>query len=102
METRGIREFLMMFKLDALEGRGILNYCDHRLNNLSLKPLMQLMREHGVQRLEYPRDHWHLDASGAFANPGSTSIKAGLISELSNPGEVFSYRNVTLNPYYRS
>jgi hypothetical protein len=102
MHTIDIREFLAQFKTEVLEGRGILNYCDRRLNNLSVNPLLQLMREDGVQRLEHIPDRWYLDVSGAFANPGSTSIKAGHISELSNRGEVFSHRNVTLNPYYRS
>lgn len=101
MTTRNIREFLESLPIDELKERRILRGQSNQLKGLSLDPLISLMQEHGVERLEYPPRNWFLDIHGNFKNPGSEELREGKVTDLSNPGSVFNYMNTILNPYYR-
>jgi len=100
MKTKNIAEFLQGFFVEELRERGILRGVSNQLKGLSIDPLIALMQEHGVQRLEYPSRNWFLDIEGNFRNPTSDELKEGKVTDLSNPGSVFNYTNTTINPYY--
>ena len=101
MTTKNIREFLESLPEEELKERGILRGLSNQLKGLSLGPLIFLMQEHGVERLEYPPRNWFLDIQGNFKNPGSEELKEGKVTDLSNPGSVFNLTNTILNPYYQ-
>lgn len=101
MTIKNIREFLESLPEEELKERGILRGPSNQLMGISLDPLIHLMQEHGVERLEYPPRNWFLDIQGTFKNPGSEELREGKVTDLSNPGSVFNYMNTTLNPYYR-
>ena len=101
MTTRNIREFLEALPFEELKERGILRGLSNQLKGLSLSPLIFLMQEHGVERLEYPPRNWFLDIQGNFKNPGSEELREGKVTDLSNPGSVFNLTNTILNPYYQ-
>jgi hypothetical protein len=42
-----------------------------------------------------------LDVEGNFKNSKSAESKEGNTTDLSNPGNVFNYKNTTINPHYR-
>jgi hypothetical protein len=100
MTTQNIIEFLQAFGVEDLKNRGILNGTSNQLKGTSVDPLIALMRERGVDRLECPSRNWFLGIEGDFGNPASQELKEGRITDLSNPGSVFSYTNTTINPYY--
>ena len=100
MTTKNIREFLESLSVDELKERGILRGLSNQLKGLSLDPLISLMQEHGVERLEYPSHDWFLDSQGNFKNSRSEELREGKVADLSNQGSVFNYMNTTLNPYY--
>ena len=89
-----VRAFLMYFGEDELRKRGILRLnkvYKNLLSKLSIEPLLALMREKGVTRLEWCGGSWRLTADGYFANTRARQMQVGHISELDNPGEVFPF-----------
>ena len=100
MTAQNISEFLQQFSVETLKDRGILKGPSNQLKGTSVDPLIALMREHHVDRLECPSRNWFLDVEGNFRNPASQELKEGRVTDLSNPGRVFSYTNTTMNPYY--
>ena len=101
MKTQNIRELLQAFSIEYLQGREILRGTSNQLKALSISPLIALMRENSIDRLEFPDRNWFLDIEGNFSNPASSELKEGNISELSSPGSVFNLTNTTINPYFQ-
>lgn len=101
MKTQNIREFLLAFSIEYLKEREILRGASNQLKALSINPLITLMRENNIDRLEFPDRNWFLDIGGNFSNPASSELKEGNISELSNPGSVFNLTNTIINPYFQ-
>ena len=60
-----IRTFLSRFAVEELVGQNIL-VPSHRWRTLlmaiSVTPLIELMKEHNISRLEYPQRTWWLDS----------------------------------------
>ena len=77
MTEMDVREFLNGFQAEELAGKGILNGGTRLLNNGSVEPLITLMSERGVSRLEAPERGWSLAATREFQNPRSTEEKSG-------------------------
>lgn len=100
MTTRDISEFLEAFEVDELRRRGILRGDTNLLNGRSCKPLQDLMKEQGVDRLESSPHDWFLAADGRFQNPLSAEEKAGNIADLANVGNVFNMMNRVINPRF--
>ncbi len=100
MTEMDVREFLKGFQAEELAGRGILNGGTRLLNNGSVEPLITLMSEHGVSRLEAPERGWSLASTREFQNPRSTEEKAGKLDALLNRGNVFNEQNTSINPHY--
>jgi hypothetical protein len=100
MTTKNVTEFLQNFSVEDLKEAGILRGISNQLKGTSIDPLIALMREHGVDRLEYPDRKWFLDVERNFRNPTSQDLKEGRVTDLSNPGSVFTGTNATINPYY--
>jgi hypothetical protein len=78
MTTRDVREFLNSFTADQLEERGILHGSGllgpgyRILRTASVQPLLDLMREAGIRRLESVAHDWFLlDENGDFRNKRS-------------------------------
>lgn len=89
--AENIRDFLIRFTEEELAGRGIILKGPRRLlQNPSVDPLIALMKEQNVQKLECPDCTWFLDVERNFHNPNTN-----------NPDSVFDYQNVHLNPHYR-
>lgn len=95
-----IREFLKGFSADELAERGILRGDTRILNNRSISPLLKLMSDRGIAELEAIDRGWSLSADGEFRNPLSDEATSGLVADLSNPGSVFNFQNVEINPHY--
>lgn len=95
-----IRDFLNQFSVDELTSRGILRGSTRLLNKGSVLPLINLMTDQDVARLEAPERDWFLTSNGAFRNLLSTEAKSGRIEGLANPGNVFNEQNTSLNPHY--
>jgi hypothetical protein len=102
MITKNVREFLLGFSTEELKDRGVLRGTLNQLRAQSVDPLITLMQEQNVERLEYPEHNWYLDVKGNFRNPRSGELKEGKIINLSNPGSVFDLANTTINPFYQS
>ncbi len=104
-----IRDFLRRFDLLDLARRGVLRIelrgsgVRHLLRKQSVDPLLDLMREHHVTRLVADDRNWYLADNGEFSNPRSEDhnrIRAGNVSQLRNPGNVFMNQNRDINPYF--
>ena len=102
MTTKNVKDFLNDFSPEELINRDILNYLDNRLNNLSVQPLLGLMKEKGVSRLEWPPHKWFFGVDGNFGNKNVNYLKEGNIKDLQQVGELFMYMNTTINPFYRN
>ena len=100
MAETHITEFLSRFSVDELVRKGVLRGRRRLLNARSVSPLIELMADHDVTRLEAAERGWSLTAGGEFQNPLSSEAKSGRIHELENPGNVFSYQNTSINPHY--
>ncbi|MCY3656287.1 MAG: endonuclease NucS [Chloroflexi bacterium] len=95
-----IRDFLKGFSVDELAEKGVLRGQTGLLNHRSVSPLLKLMSDQGVTQLDAADRGWFLSATGEFRNPLSDEAKSGLVADLDNPGNVFNYQNVELNPHY--
>ncbi len=95
-----IRDFLSQFSVEELAEKAILRGETRVLNYRSVSPLLKLMSDKGITRLEAVDRSWFLSADGEFQNRLSEEAKSGLVSDLNNPGNVFNYQNVALNPHY--
>ena len=101
-----IREFLNRFTIDDLEARQVLfpfgfSREQYLLRAGSVSPLIELMKEHNISRLEYPSRNWWLDSEYQFNNPRSEENKTGDARRLSNPGSVFNEQNRYINPFFK-
>ena len=99
--VENIREFLERFPRDELVKRGILRGQTYILQGTSIDPLVGLMQEHGLRKLELPERNWYLDVDFNFNNPEAWEQPTN-VKQLSQPGNVFNMQNVHINPYYRS
>lgn len=98
-----IRVFLQKFSTSELKQRGILQEKERNLlRHDSIKPLIGLMKEHNIDRLEYPDKNWFFDINGNFKNSSSPTDKEGNIKNLDNPGNIFQGMNPTINPHYKN
>ena len=88
--VENIQDFLRRFTEEELASRGILRGLTRQLQLTSIDPLIALMKELGVQKLECQDCNWYLDVDRMFNNPHT-----------GDPRGVFWYQNVHLNPYYR-
>ncbi len=100
MTEMDVREFLNGFQAEELASKGILRGGTRLLNNGSVEPLIALMSEHGVSRLEAPELGWSLASTREFQNPRSTEEKSGKLDALLNRGNVFNEQNTSINPHY--
>lgn len=100
MEVIHVTEFLNRFSVDELVNRGILRGTQRILNYRSVLPLMKLMAEHDIARLEDSEGDWFLTSQGEFRNRYSIEEQSGNIQELENVGNVFKGQNRSVNPHY--
>jgi hypothetical protein len=75
MTTKNVKDFLNDFSPEELINRDILNYSDNRLNNLSVQPLVALMKEKEIGRLEWPSHKWFFEVNGNFGNKNVNYLK---------------------------
>ena len=69
------------------------------LTKRSVLPLITLMTDEDVVRLEAPERDWFLTSDDAFQNLLSTEAKSGKIEGLANLGNVFNEQNTSINPH---
>ena len=81
------RSFLLGVGKEELINRGVLRGTQEWLVQESKGPLIELMRERGVDRLTFGW-LWHLDVDGNFSNPDSKT-------------HAFTEQNKWINPYFR-
>jgi len=99
-KTETITLFLGAFQLDELAAMGIINGERRILTGASVAPLIGLMYQKGVERLEFGND-WSLDAAGVvFKNRFAGYAEPLTISEVITSGEVFRGANRHINPFY--
>ena len=98
--TENIREFLLRFTEEELTERGILRGQTCILQGTSVDPLLALMKEQNVKRIEFPLSNWFLDVDYSFNNPHSVEHLTN-IKQLRHLGSVFNLQNVHVNPYYQ-
>lgn len=103
MVEKDAREFLSGFDMQELMNKTILNGQKNLLNNRSVYPLLQLMKEMNVDRLNFnsSKVKWSLKLNGDFFNNNSSEKKNGNIKDLNNKGALFTGTNTTMNPYYK-
>jgi hypothetical protein len=97
--VENIRDFLRRFTEEELEDRGVLQGQAKLLRETSIDHLIALMKEHNVDKLEFPERNWFLDADYNFNNPRSLE-RATNVYQLSMRGEVFRAQNRHVNPYF--
>lgn len=95
-----VRDFLNGIPADDLAEKGILRGETRLLNKGSVSPLLKLMDEWQVDRLRADDRNWYLTSNGEFRNPLSDEAKSGRVGQLDNPGNLFNYQNVFINPHY--
>ncbi|MCX7096546.1 MAG: endonuclease NucS [Methylococcales bacterium] len=101
MTTKNAYDFFSGFTAQELKQLGILRGGTNVLKNTSVDPLLALMKESQITRLEDKQLDWFLDVEGNFKNPKSHGSKEGNYLQLTNPiGYVFDYVNTTINPHY--
>jgi hypothetical protein len=101
MTTKNVKEFLERFSAEKLKKRGILRGASNMLQGVSVEPFIELMKDSGIQKLEFPPIGWSLDTEHNFSNPFSPELKKGRVQELSKQGSVFTSTNVRINPHYQ-
>lgn len=103
MSSENAKEFFKKFTIDVLQEREILYpYSDQNLlMGRSVNPLIDLMKESGVDRLENPDSNWFLTAEGLFQNLYSSEEESN-IKNLMSLGNVFKKQNRFINPYFVS
>ena len=88
-----VREFLARFEFEDLKRRSVLQYWRHDQYLLrvgSVGPLRDLMKEHGVTRIEHRNGNWFFESDGNFNNPASGGVKVGNVDQLNRDlGTVF-------------
>ena len=100
-----MRKFLCMVGEDELKDSGVLwKQGDYgsRLEGRSLHPLLQLMRERGVELLTHEKV-WSLNVDGDFVNSTyPRRPKSGNVSQLGEDefNLVFDGTNTVINPFY--
>jgi len=100
-EEIDVIEFLSSLDFNELLRKGILvpigsNY---QLKGTSVKPLIKLMQEKGIEKIYYQAS-WYLMTNGEFLNRLG-GIRETHISQLRNPGDVFKGTNLIINPFYQ-
>ena len=87
--AENIRDFLLRFPAQELVDRGVLQGNNNSLRGPSIDPLIALMKEHGVDKLDFPNQEWFLDLDGNFNNPRSRQ-NSNNVSQLSGREGVFT------------
>ena len=100
-KTENVRDFLFRFTQEELADREILRGQTYVLNARSVYPLIELMRQHNVEKLELPDREWFLSIDLSFNNPQSNE-DATSVEQLAQKGNVFNLQNVRINPHFRS
>ena len=93
-----VQSFLMGVGLVDLLSKGVLTN-PHLLQTPSVYPLLDLMRERGVDILRDDTGEWSLNVNGDFVNSTSLSLESGNMSELQNLGDIFEGKNTLINPF---
>lgn len=73
-----VRIFLSKFNAEELVSNGALSRhasTEHQLNHRNLEPLIQLMEEHNIARLEATERNWYLTSDREFSNPSEGEVK---------------------------
>ena len=86
--------------MDELDNKGILRGDTRQLTNWSVTPLIELMIEQGVTRVENSENDWFLTSGGAFNNPSSNGAQFGNVEDTANHAHVFTGQNASSNPHY--
>lgn len=100
-----VRAFLKRFSAEELADRGVLSpdpRFDYLLNHRSVSPLIRLMGEQGISKLEATDRNWYLTSEYEFSNPSSSEQKSGNAKELTKIGNIFNEQNKHINPFFRS
>lgn len=98
--VENISSFLGAFELYELASMGIINGGKRILTGASVAPLIRLMDQKGVARLEFG-DNWSLDAgAGSFRNRYAGYDGPAALADAVTPGEVFRGANRHINPFY--
>ena len=100
-KTENVRDFLNRFTPEELANKGILRGQTHLLQARSVDPLIEWMRQHNVEKLEFPDREWFLSIDLNFNNPQSNE-DATSVEQLVQKGNVFNLQNVRINPHFRS
>ena len=96
-------DFFKAVGYNKLRERGILNGKRNLLNGRSVHPLVILMKQLGVEKLQH--GEWFFDIEYNFRNPKAkeTVFHYGKHNLLEvRKGVVFEGQNKLINPYYRS
>ena len=96
-------EFLKQFSLSELKRLKVINTGKNLLNGNSVFPLINLMRENKINRLEV--GEWFIDSMFNFRNPRAKNItfreSVHNLKEIEDRyGVVFDDQNKRINPYY--
>lgn len=100
-----IYDFLQNIGEDELINREVLNTKRNLLNNKSVGPLIKLMKEKNISRLEfYERNSlkWFLQTDGQFMNAYGGFSRVSNGKSLANHGDIFLKANNVINPFYSS
>ena len=98
-KTENVRDFLFRFTQEELADREILRGQTYVLNARSVYPLIELMRQHNVEKLDFPDREWFLAIDLGFSNPQSNEDSTS-VEQLANKGNVFNEQNVHINPHF--
>ena len=100
MKEMDIGDFLNQFTDEELGERSVLRGDTRMLTNLSVMPLIELMAEQEVTRVEDSENDWFLTSSGEFNNPSSKKAQSGNIEDTASHAHVFTGQNASNNPHY--
>ena len=100
-----VRTFLKRFTAEELVDKGALSThagTEYQLNNRNVEPLIELMVNHSISRLEATERNWYLTSDREFGNPSAGEVKSGKLTDLSQIGLVFNDQNPHINPFFKS
>ncbi|MCK5794885.1 MAG: EVE domain-containing protein [Anaerolineales bacterium] len=101
IRTRNIKRFLKKTGFRELVKRRVLLKVsnEYRLKAGSVEPIIVLMRDQGIDRLEYPKRGWYLTTGYEFRNPESME-NIRKVKMLKRKNNVFLNQNEYINPFY--
>jgi len=95
-----ISQFLKQFDETDLQIRKVLNTVHNYLNSNSVKPLLELMKEHGISKLKHGYK-WYLLSNGMFVNRFGGYNNETDYRKVRPIGDVFLHTNNDINPFRR-